>query len=251
MTCTKAWLCLFLFAPCATQASEPDSMPADLASAKRPEADLGRDAWRKPTEVLNFLGIGPGMTVLEVFAGGGYYTSILDATVAPNGRVLAHNNQGYLDFVGPQFLARFENDGLPRTDQVIAEANDIELEEASLDAVLMILTWHDFLYGSEQFNWPDVDEAAFIESLCAATRPGAVVGIVDHHANPGDDPLQAAFNLHRIDPERIQADLADSCFEFEAASDILRNPDDDRTTPSISGDFQGKTDRFVLKFRRR
>ncbi|MGH7128999.1 MAG: class I SAM-dependent methyltransferase, partial [Planctomycetaceae bacterium] len=60
----------------AAATSEP--MPADLASAladeSRPAEDRARDASRKPAEVVAFLGIEPGMKVLDAIAAGGWYT---------------------------------------------------------------------------------------------------------------------------------------------------------------------------------
>lgn len=249
MTCTQVLFTLFLMAPCDNGGGgDAEAIAQAVAAPARSAEDRARDEFRKPAEVLRFFGIRPGMTVLEVFAGGGWYSQILDGVVGPDGRLLAHNNAAYMQFVGAQFEARFANGGMPNTERLTAEANDLELAPASLDAALLILTWHDFLYGSEQFNWPDVDEQALVEKLCAAMKPGAVLGIVDHYANPDDNPLEAAFKLHRIDPQRIRDDLAGSCFEFKASSEVLRNPADDHTTPSISGEFQSKTDRFALKF---
>lgn len=259
MTCAQALVSLFLLTPCndgeitgaVDGAGGAAVYNAAVADPSRPADDTARDADRKPAAVLSFLGIEPGMTVLEVFAGAGYYTQILDRVVGPDGRLLAHNNQGYLDFVADQFNARFADGGLPNTEQLIAEANDMELAEDSLDAALITLNWHDFLFGSEQYNWPDVDERAFVDALCAAMKPGAVLGIIDHVAEPGGDATQVAFGLHRVDPGLIKADLKDSCFTLAAESDLLANPDDDHSTSATEGPLKGKTDRFILKYTRK
>lgn len=248
MTCTQALISLFLLVPCDSESGGLEAVESALQVSTLPATDLARDAERKPAEVLSFFGIEPGMTVLEVFAGGGYYTQILDKLVGKDGHVLAHNNAAYLGFVGPQFDNRFRDGGLPNVAQVIAEANDLALEPASLDAALMVLAYHDFFFGAAEFNWPDVDEAAFLDSLCAAMKPGAVLGVVDHVANPGEAVEDTAFRLHRIDPERVKADLTGSCFEYVEASDCLRNPEDDHSTSATEGPFKGHTDRFVFKF---
>jgi len=258
MTCAQALVSLFLLSPCSDGeiggapegAGGSAPVVAALKSAARPEEDRARDADRKPQAVLSFLGIEPGMTVLEVFAGSGYYTQILDPLVGPGGKVLAHNNQAYLNYVDEAFNSRFQNGGLPHTQRLIAEANDIELPADSLDAALMILTWHDFLYGADSFSWPDIDEAAFVDMLCEAMKPGAVLGVVDHVANPGGDAVAVASKLHRIDPERIKADLANSCFTLTGDSGVLANPEDDHTTSATTGPFKGRTDRFLLRYLR-
>ena len=50
---------------------DPSVYAAAVADTSRPEADLARDAGRKPADVLEFFGIAPGMSVLDLFSGGG------------------------------------------------------------------------------------------------------------------------------------------------------------------------------------
>lgn len=251
MFSTRSLILLVFIASFSIDTPAGQSMASVLASPARPAADAERDAIRKPGEVLGFLGIKPGMTVLEVFAGGGYYTQILDGVVAPDGHVIAHNNQAYMGFIGPEFEARFESSGLAHTEKLTMEANDINLEAGSLDAAVMILAYHDFFFGSEEWGWPRVDETAFLDNLCQAMKPGAILGVVDHVAAPGGDITDDAFRLHRVDPERVKADMTGSCFDLAASSDLLRNPADDHTTSATEGPFKGQTDRFLFRFVRR
>jgi predicted methyltransferase len=58
-----------------------------VASPGRTDADRLRDAGRKPGEVLKFFGIAPGMTVLDMFSGGGYYTEMLSQVVGSRTRI--------------------------------------------------------------------------------------------------------------------------------------------------------------------
>jgi predicted methyltransferase len=134
---------------------------------------------------------------------------------------------------------------------MIAEADDLQLPAASLDAALAILTWHDFYYDDPENNWPAIDELALTDKLCAALKPGAVLGIIDHVAIAGSDVSESSENLHRVDPERIKADMKDSCFEFEAEINALRNPQDDYEKTVFDPAVRGKTDRVVYKFRRK
>jgi len=251
MICAKALLGLFLLSPCEDGGSELQAAQAAVANPNRPEADVLRDEARKPSQVLSFLGIEEGMTVLDVFAGGGYYTEILDTLVGEDGRVLTHNNQAYLGFVGPQLEQRFADDRLKNSEQVIAEANGLDLADNSLDGALMILAYHDFFFGNDQYGWPDADETAFLELLCKAMKPGAVLGVADHIANSGGDASEVAFTLHRVDPQQVIDDMTGACFELVAESNILRNTTDDHSTPAISPDMSGKTDRFLYKFVKR
>ncbi|NNL94460.1 MAG: class I SAM-dependent methyltransferase [Xanthomonadales bacterium] len=251
MNCAQAILSLFLLSPCDNGGRGHEAIEAAVAHPRRPEADTVRDKARKPAAVLEFLSLRPGMTVLDVFAGGGYYTEILDTLVGEDGRVLSHNNQAYLGFIGPQLEQRFANGRLANTEQLIAEANDIELEDSSLDAALMILAYHDFFYGSEQFNWPDVDEVAFLDTLCSAMKQGAILGVADHVAPAEGETSDVAFRLHRISPRKVVDDMTGACFDLVAESNLLRNSSDDHSVPSIAPEMSGKTDRFLYKFVRR
>jgi len=62
---------------------------AIVAGADRSDADRRNDVRRKPVEMLSFIGVRPGMVVLDVFAGGGYTSELLARAVAPGGRVYA------------------------------------------------------------------------------------------------------------------------------------------------------------------
>ncbi len=62
----------------------------------RSEEDRARDAGRKPFEVVAFIGIEPGMNVLDVMAASGWYTEVLSVAVGPEGHVTAQNTAGSL-----------------------------------------------------------------------------------------------------------------------------------------------------------
>ena len=251
MTCAHALFSLFLLSPCENGGSGIEAIEKAVANPHRPQTDVQRDAARMPAEVIGFLGIDAGMTILDVFAGGGYYTEILDSVVGKDGKVLSHNNGAYLSFVGPQLEERFADGGLGNTEQLVAEADDLELADNSLDGALMILAYHDFFYSSDQFEWPDPDETAFIEKLCKAMKPGAVLGVADHVANSGGDITEIALTLHRLDPQKVVSDMTGACFDLEAESNILRNTTDDHNSSAVSPEMHGKTDRFLYKFVRR
>ncbi len=63
------------------------AITAAVADKGRPDADTKRDADRKPAEVIAFAGVKPGMSVEELFPGGGYYTRILSKVVGPKGKM--------------------------------------------------------------------------------------------------------------------------------------------------------------------
>jgi predicted methyltransferase len=253
MTCTQAVLSLLLFTPCGDGGGPSmDLVIAEaLASPARLESDRLRDALRRPDQVLSFFEIAPGMKVLDLFAGSGYYTEILSGVVGPEGQVFMHNNNAYLAYAAEVLDKRFADEHLSNVKRVTAEADDLELPVAYFDAALAILTWHDFYYDDPENGWAPIDEAALTTKLCATLKPGAVLGVIDHVATAGADARESGENLHRVDPARIKSDMKDSCFEFESEINVLRNPDDDYTKPVFDPEVRGKTDRVVYKFRRK
>ncbi|MBT8066934.1 MAG: SAM-dependent methyltransferase, partial [Gammaproteobacteria bacterium] len=98
-----------------------------VASSSRFAEDRARDSGRKPAEVLEFIGIEPGMTVLDMFAGGGYYTEIIANIVGETGQVIAQTNEAYIAYVGDEFARRFGNNRLSNVEILMAENNELEL----------------------------------------------------------------------------------------------------------------------------
>ena len=253
MNCALAVTTLFLLAPCSDGGGKSMNLEIaeSLASPERLEQDLSRDPLRRPDLVLEFFEIKPGMNVLDLFSGGGYYTEILSRIVGENGKVVAHNNEAYLAYEKDTLALRFTENRLPNVDRISVQVADLDLAPNSFDAVLAMLTWHDFYYQDVENGFPLTDEPALTEKLCAALKPGAVLGISDHVAVAGSDTMDTAQNLHRIDPQRIKDDLSGSCFSFEGEINVLRNPDDDHSKPMFAEGIRGRTDRVVYKYRRK
>lgn len=250
MTFLQAILGLVLLSPGDGGGSTPDQyIQQALESPNRLEADLEKDANRHPEKVLEFFGFKPGMDVLDLFSGGGYYTTIVSSLVGKEGSVTAHNNPAYIAFVDDELKQRYAEGKPANVVDLISEANELEFAQGKFDAALAILTWHDFYYIDLENNWPKIDAAGMVENLCHALKPGAVLGVVDHVAAPGGDVWETAQTLHRIDPARIKSDLEGSCFEFEAEAEFLRNTSDDYNLPMFDQKVRGKTDRVVYRYR--
>lgn len=231
-----------------TVLTELDVYAAAVASEARPQADRDRDAGRKPAQILEFMGIEPGMTVLDMFTGGGYYAEIISGVVGENGKVFAHSNQPYLKFVGDEFEARFGDGALTNTEVLMAENNELSLREDSLDAVFMALNYHDLYFSNEENGWFVHDVPRFLAELKKGLKPGGIVAIVDHYGAPGDTS-EIAGSVHRIDADVVVADMQAAGFIREASSELLRNPDDDYSVSVFDPAIRGKTDRFVMRFR--
>lgn len=218
-----------------------------VASDQRPEADRARDARRKPAEVLQFLGIDRGMTVLDMFSGGGYYTEILARVVGDEGHVIAHSNKAYLNFVGEEFEKRYLDGRLSNTEILMAENNELSLEPESLDAVMLVLSFHDLFYADAENGWPEFDVEAFLAELHQGLRAGGIVGIIDHSAAAGS-PSDTGGTTHRIDAAIVIDAMTAAGFMLDGQSDILRNADDDYDKSVFEPELRGKTDRFVMRF---
>lgn len=220
-----------------------------LANTERPEADPARDAGRKPDQVLAFMGVAPGMSVLDMFSGGGYYTEIIANVVGEDGSVVAHSNKAYLQFVGEEFVARYAGGRLPNVDILMAENNKLRLDADSFDAILMGLSYHDTYWVNADLGWYEIDRSKLNAELYASLKSGGVLGVIDHYADENASQ-EAATELHRIKRSTVVADLEAAGFVLDAESDILRNADDDHSLGVFAPEIRGKTDRFILKFRK-
>lgn len=250
MSCSAVMFSLFMLSPCGSSGGNGigDAVEKAVSNPQRPAVDVVRDAGRKPAQVLSFFSIEPGMTVLDLFSGSGYYTELLSSIVGEDGKVIAHTNEAYIPFSGEIYKTRYLDGRLANTEVIVTEADDIEFENNSLDAVLMVLTWHDFMYSDPENGWQAVDQDLLLDKLCRAMKPGAVLGLIDHVANPGGDTIEVAQNLHRIDPQVVRDNFANSCFTLDAEAGFLRNPEDDHTLPVFDPSVRSKTDRFVFRF---
>jgi predicted methyltransferase len=215
----------------------------------RSDKDRQRDSQRLPAAVMQFFGIGPGDTVLDLFSGGGYYTELLSYVVGDGGKVVAHTNTAYANFVGDEASDRYGNNRLPNVEILMAENNELSLPVSEFDAVMMILAYHDVYYVAPESGWPKIDGPALLAEVYKGMRPGAVLGIVDHVAATGS-PRETGNTLHRIDPAIVRGELEKAGFVFDESADMLRHPEDDHTKNMGDPSIRGKTDRFVMRFRK-
>ena len=222
---------------------------AAVAHSGRTDSDRLRDANRKPADVLAFFGIEPGMTVLDMFSGGGYYTELLSHVVGPTGKVIAHNNQAYVQYVGEEATNRYANSRLANVDILLAENNQLDLPGESIDAIMMILAYHDIYYVDPQNGWPKIDGPRLMGGFFDGLKPGGILAIVDHAAATGS-PRETGNTLHRIDPDIVISELGKAGFVLDAESDVLRNVDDDLSMNMSAPEIRGRTDRFVMRFRK-
>jgi len=219
-----------------------DPIAAAIASPDRLASDLARDANRQPQRVLDFFDIKRGMHVADLMAGDGYYTEILSRAVGENGKVYCQNTAIPLDrFAEKPLTARLERDGLENVVRLDREFDDVGLP-TGLDAAILIRFYHDF-------EWQEVDRAAFNAMVFAHLKPGAVFGVVDHVAEDGAGISQGK-SLHRVEPALVRREIEAAGFVFEAESHALSNPDDEHDWNIFSERRRDQTDRFLYLFRK-
>ena len=236
--------------PTAVPRRDATEISAALAHPDRPTADREQDERRKAREFLEFAGIAPGIHVLDAFSAGGYYTELLARIVGPKGEVIAYNNPPYAKFAEKGIAVRYAGGRLPNVRQVTGTIEALELEPASLDATIFVMSYHDLYWRPADGSWPPTDPAQLLAKLYAALKPGGVIVVQDHVAAAGGDTAAVVDALHRIDPEIVKRDFGAAGFKLDAETPILAHPGDDHVLLVFDEKIRGKTDQFVFRFRK-
>ncbi len=232
-----------MFNGIASAQSSADLVAAALSHSDRPAEESADDARRMPIEVLSFAGISAGMDVLEMEAGGGWYTEILSRTVGAGGSVIMQNPAAFEGFTGDaddNRAASLSNVTLSTTNFDALDAAD-----GSLDLVTWILGPHELWFepGGQSLGDPD---GSFSE-IARVLKPGGRFLAVDHHAEASAGP-EVGGTLHRI-PESIITEHAERAgLNLIRSSGVHLNPEDPLTNGVFDPAIQGKTSKFVLVF---
>jgi predicted methyltransferase len=233
-----------LSAPLAAAAAPAPIAPAAiLADPARPEADRARDADRKAAEMLAFIGVRPGYHVADIFPGGGYFTRIFARAVGPTGKVYGVVREA------PKTDTLTTNPAFKNISLAVGPWEAFSPAE-KLDVIFNSQFQHDLYnpkYGAEGGGQAGVDKVN--RAMFNALKPGGVLIIVDHAGRPGTGASEFD-TLHRIEQSAVVEGLIKAGFKLEAESQMLRNPADPRTANVFDASIRGKTDQFVLKFRK-
>ena len=236
---------LLLLLPHGSVATE--SIGDILARPGRLPEDVSRDARSRPDVTLPLLNLQAGDRVADIFAGAGYYSELLAALVGESGEVLLVNNAAYMQSAAQAIAARTRGRDIGPVTIHTREADNLDLGENSLDAALIVLSYHDLYHVNEAEGWLKIDADHFLSQIARALKSGARFLVVDHCAEPGSG-ASAAQDLHRIDEEFVKRDVRRHGFRLADESDALRNPDDDHGVTVFDQKVRGKTDRFILVF---
>ena len=232
----------------ATEGVSPD-FAAAVSDPGRDEADVALDESRSPAAVLDFMGLETGDAVLDIFAGGGYYSEILGRAVGSDGSVIAVNP--------PQFVSSEQSKEKwasvtarqPNVTMVPSQLPDYKPAASSIDFAMLHLIYHDFYWQSEKFKFDKMDPAVLLANLYAGMKPGGIVAVIDHVGSPGETRT-VVEKTHRIDPATARADFTKAGFVLDGESEMFANPDDDLETNVFDPAVRGKTSRFVMRFRK-
>ena len=231
-------------------ASAPPTIAAAVAdTADRTPDNVKLDTGRKPAAVLQYLGLRPGMHVLDLFGANGYWAEMMAPVIGPRGHDTVwqptqfFGDHGKAYFAG--FMAKHSNVSL-----VTSPFETPDLPKNYADFVMLNNNYHDTYWVSDQFKIPQMDPNAFLKAVYAAMKPGAVIGVIDHVANPNHDTRATVDKYHRIDPNVIKADFKRAGFVLVGSSNMLRNPADDHSLEGSDPKIAGHTDRVVFKFKK-
>ena len=267
-------LALALSGGAGAQTLTPQQVKAIVAAPDRTPADLTNDKRRHPEDILAFLNIEPGITALDLSAGGGYTTELLARAIGPTGKVYGQSRPR--PAAPPPKPANPEGNsnptvkpaapppaGPPRpTTEALADrssrltANNVaaapivavvrpfedpvpaELADGKLDLVTLMFNYHDL-------GFLQVDRAAMNKAVFKALKPGGFFIIGDHSGRPGTG-ISESGTLHRIEEAFLRKEVEAAGFKVAAAGNFLRNPNDprDKNTP----DPPMPKDEFFLKF---
>ncbi|GAA0197377.1 class I SAM-dependent methyltransferase [Kangiella japonica] len=250
-----------------TESSEIESLwNSILNSEHRSDKNKQRDQYRHPQETLSFFGIEPGMTVVEIAPGGGWYTEILSPLLGKEGKL-------YAAHYDPSSTVEYYRNSREKFSNKIASDADLYANveitifqppelfdmaaENSADAVVTFRNVHNWLRGGREAT---VDS---FKAMYDVLKPGGVLGVVEHRL-PKDMKQDEKASSGYMHQDFVISVAQEAGFKLVATSEINANPKDTADHPKgvwslppglRLGDEDrekymsiGESDRMTLKF---
>lgn len=221
----------------------PAYVTAAINDTARPDEDKKLDEERLPSDMLAFAGIKPGMKVMDLIPGRGYFTRLFAKAVGDKGYVYSYQPTEFDAF----------NKGKPAPIKAVAtEYKNVSAIDAPINSLsapeLLDVVWTSQNYHDlhDSFAKP-ADLAIINKAVFAALKPGGLYIILDHAAAAGSG-LRDTETLHRIDEATVKQEVLAAGFKLVGESNILRNPKDPHDKIVFDPSIRHQTDRFILKF---
>jgi predicted methyltransferase len=219
-------------ASAAENKSSAPALEAALAAPNRSDENRRRDVFRHPGETLEFFGFRPDMTVIELWAGGGWYTEILAPALRDSGRLIVTT---YGETDDPEAYRsrshRMLAENLAKAPEVYDQVEVLTFwqpeadslgEPASADLLVTFRNIHSMTRRGQQ--------RAFFAAAYDVLKPGGILGVVQHRAPEGVDPVDNAETGYI--PQSYVVSLAeDAGFRLDGTSEINANPKDTKDHP--------------------
>ena len=207
----KHFACLLLFCAAASpqvadKANQGYKTPEGRASVGRTLADPHRDERQKPREIIDAMGLQPGMSVADVGTGIGYMLPYLSHAVQSAGRVIAEDI--FPDFLD-QARVKAKAQGLTNVKFVLGTDRDPNLPADTLEAVLVLETYH-------HFDYPEAMLAHIRDSLLSDGK----LTIVDYYKRPDAMPGGRAMEHIRLDEDDVIHEVESNGFKLLSKQEL-------------------------------
>ncbi len=234
-----AALVLAVAAPCAAAPVRAQDYDAIVAAPDRSDADRQADKRRDPVKLLAFIGVQPGMKVLDMGTGAGYSTELMARAVGPTGHVYGQDSSDATDRARERFDQRLKTPAMKNVTRLLRDFDDpVPADVRNLDLITFLFFYHDTTYMK-------VDRAQMNKRLFEALKPGGILLIADHSARPGEG-TSVGNTTHRIEESVVKREVEAAGFKLVGEGNFWRHPEDTRD----ANVFRAPTpvDEFVLKF---
>jgi len=230
-----------------------------LNSNERSPKNRARDQYRHPLATLEFFGLRPYMTVVELWPGNGWYTEILAPHQAPKGQLIVTNFDPKTNKQAQMFQETLaKNPAIFEKVKVveIAPPNQVILApDNSVDIVLTFRNIHNWLkagYAQEVYT-----------AVYKALKPGGILGVVEHRAKSNTSGAESNKTGY-LPEDLVITSIEKAGFKLVDKSEINANPKDTKdypggvwTLPPVLSQGEnnkekylaiGESDRMTLKF---
>ena len=240
------------------------ALAAVLKAPFRSPENVERDQYRHPKETLEFFGLTPQMSVLEISPGTGWYSEILAPVLASKGKLVHIGYEPNPDDAKHNFFARAATllwDSKPelyaKVEKITSPTSDeVDLgEPESYDMVLVFRMMHNFVRADALDH--------YLQEVHQVLKPNGVLAVVQHRAAADGKAEDTAKKGYLPEAWLIEA-VESKGFKLAAKSEVNANPKDTKDyekgvwtlPPSYALEDKdkekysaiGESDRMTLKF---